>query len=144
MKKSVFLTFAILMLGLFTFAQSSNNADQNNTEETVDGPKIKWASTTIDYGEVVTGTSKDAEFKFVNEGTKPLIITNARASCGCTNLKFSNDPVLPGESSKISVTYRASGSGPFHKTITVSTNESQTMTVLRITGQVVQKTADTQ
>jgi len=146
MKKVLFTLFFAGFIMIPLFAQQANPSQEknNNNEADADGPKAKWEVLVADLGEVPARTSKDAEFKLTNTGNKPLIITSARASCGCTNLKYSRDPVLPGESTALSVTFNGSGNGPFTKTISVQTNESQASTVLRITGTVVNKTSDSQ
>jgi hypothetical protein len=61
-------------------------------------------------------------------------------SCGCTNLTYGKDPILPGKSTTISATYNAAAAGPFVKTITVVTNASEQPVVLQIKGKVVPKT----
>lgn len=80
---------------------------------------------------------KDASFTLTNTGNQPLLITSARASCGCTNLKYSQEPILPGKSTELSVTFNGSGNGAFRKSITVQTNASENPTILQITGKVV-------
>lgn len=128
------------VIGLMAQTATPKNSDEA-TEVPVNGPKATWNTIVNDMGEVQYMVSKDAEFKVTNSGTQPLLLTSARASCGCTNLKYSKEPILPGQSSTISVTFNGSGSGAFRKTITVQTNETEkSTTVLQIAGTVV-KTA---
>jgi hypothetical protein len=76
-------------------------------------------------------------FTFVNEGNTPLILNNVMASCGCTTPEWTQKPVAPGERGFIKVSYNPQGRpGPFHKTITVSTNADNSQTILRIEGVV--------
>jgi hypothetical protein len=67
-----------------------------------------------------------------------LIISSAKASCGCTNLQYDKEPVLPKKSVNISATYNAAVPGAFIKTITVVTNASEQPVVLQIKGTVIQ------
>ncbi len=76
-------------------------------------------------------------FTFVNNGNTPLILNNVMASCGCTTPEWTQKPVAPGEKGFIKVSYNPQGRpGPFHKTITVSTNADNAQTILRIEGVV--------
>lgn len=82
------------------------------------------------------------EFKFTNTGDGPLVIVSANASCGCTQPKYSRDPVEPGKSGKIRVTFLPeTTTGNFSKTIKVRTNDPKNKKIiLRITGRVVPDT----
>jgi len=76
-------------------------------------------------------------FTFVNRGNTPLILNNVMASCGCTTPEWTQKPVAPGEKGFIKVSYNPKDRpGPFHKTITVSTNADNAQTILRIEGVV--------
>jgi hypothetical protein len=102
-------------------------------------PVAKWDRTTADFGEIEQNIPKEAEFKLTNAGKEPLLIQTARAGCGCTNLKYSQEPVLPGKFTIISATYNAAAPGAFMKNITVTTNADPNPVVLYIKGTVVAK-----
>jgi len=103
------------------------------------GAKANWDKLLLDMGNVDYMVPKTAEFTLTNEGNEPLLITYAKASCGCTGLKYSQEPVLPGKTSQLSVTYNAASPGDFRKTITVQTNADANATTLTIMGKVVKK-----
>ncbi|NQV01663.1 MAG: DUF1573 domain-containing protein, partial [Bacteroidia bacterium] len=92
-----------------------------------------------DFGNIEQGIPKTAEFTLTNDGNEPLLISYAKASCGCTNLKYSKDPVLPKKSMIISVTYNAAAPRSFIKTITVQTNADSNRVILQIKGTVIKK-----
>jgi hypothetical protein len=98
-----------------------------------------FESETIDYGSVPADSDGKREFVFVNNGTKPLIITNAAGSCGCTVPSFSKEPIMPGKKGVIGVQYDTSRAGqPFSKTVTITSNAEGTPTkVLNIKGSVL-------
>ena len=75
-------------------------------------------------------------FKFKNTGTAPLVIHQAFASCGCTVPTFTKDPIKPGESGVIDVTYNGTDKFPghFQKTVTVRSNAVSEVTRLIIEG----------
>ena len=84
-------------------------------------------------------------FKFTNVGDAPLIIHQAIASCGCTVPTYTKEPVKPGESGQIEVTYNGKGKFPgrFTKNITVRTNGKETATVrLTISGDMKEESKD--
>ena len=76
-------------------------------------------------------------FKFTNKGDAPLILSNVRASCGCTTPKWTREPVAPGGSGSIDVSYNPKNRpGSFNKSVTVSSNAENSTVILRINGKV--------
>jgi hypothetical protein len=106
------------------------------------GPVARYDKTVYEFPDLTQGNPGTATFNLFNEGKEPLIIASANASCGCTNLQYGKDPILPGKSTAISATYNAAVAGPFTKTITVKTNASEQPVVLQIKGKVLPKPAD--
>jgi hypothetical protein len=143
MKKPIALFFLLLMASAATLmAQEATTVKQASTENVSsvsNGPKAEWDTKTLDLGVVQYMVAKDAEFTLTNTGNEPLLITYAKASCGCTNLKYSQEPILPGSSTKLSVTYNGSGNGNFTKSITVQTNADAGRTSLMIKGNVIRE-----
>ena len=81
------------------------------------------------------------DFKFTNSGKIPLIIQAVEASCGCTTPQWSKEPILPGKTGFIKVSYNPDRRpGVFTKSITVNANVQKSPYVLTITGEVVPKT----
>ncbi|WNM18385.1 DUF1573 domain-containing protein [Flavobacterium capsici] len=128
MKKSI-LIFMILLSG-FIFAQ--------------DGPKIEFKDkdNTLDYGTVNKEDDNGLRsFVFTNTGNAPLIILDAKSTCGCTVPSFSKEPIPPGGTGKIEVKYNMN-LGPIRKTITIETNAvnyDEGRVPLKIKGEVVTK-----
>lgn len=75
-------------------------------------------------------------FRFRNTGTAPLVIHQAFASCGCTVPTFTKEPVKPGDTGVIDVTYNGTDKFPghFQKTITIRSNAVSEVTRLIIEG----------
>ena len=106
-------------------------------------PVITFSKTEHDFGKIneVDGRVTTI-FEFKNEGMAPLILTNVRASCGCTTPKWTREPVEPGQTGQITVTYNPSGRpGRFQKTITITSNATEATTRLYIKGEVIPKPA---
>jgi hypothetical protein len=137
------LLFIALILVLALTQVSAQNAAPAAPAATAvvnpNAPVAVWDRTTADFGNIEQNIPKEAEFKLTNTGKEPLIIQTARAGCGCTNLKYSQEPVLPGKSTIIAATYNAAAPGAFMKNITVTTNADPNPVVLYIKGTVVTK-----
>ena len=136
--------FFLLMIVTFAFMQvkaqtTTKPAEQEKTVVNPNAPKARFDKLVNDFGEIPQGIPKTAEFKLTNDGKEPLLIQSAKASCGCTNLQYSQEPILAGKSTNISATYNAAAVGQFTKTITVTTNADATPVVLQIKGTVLAK-----
>ena len=104
-----------------------------------DNASIKFGETVYDFGQVSLKKGKVShEFSFTNEGGKNLVITNARADCGCTRPEYSEAPVAPGKGGKVKVTFAPAGKGHFSKKITITTNGDPRKTRLIIKGEVTE------
>jgi len=100
--------------------------------------KIAFKEETYDFKEVPEGPQVTHEFKFSNTGKEPLILTNVRASCGCTTPSWPKEPVLPGKDAVILVTYNTQGRpGVFNKSITINSNSDTPDKIIYIKGEVV-------
>ena len=91
------------------------------------------------FGKIKQNIPASYTFELKNNGTKPLIIEQATAQCGCTTPDYSKKPVLKGKSSRIKVTYNAANVGPFTKTVTVKFLNIAEPTILTIEGEVTGK-----
>jgi len=80
-------------------------------------------------------------FLFTNTGKEPLVIKEAHGSCGCTVPKWPHNPVPPGQQDTIKVTYDTHRVGPFHKTVTITSNAKVSPVVLTINGKTTAKPA---
>jgi hypothetical protein len=134
--KKFLATFSMVAL-LFAFA-SAQTATTEGTKS-VSGPVMTFDKTDMDYGTIAQGADPLRKFKFKNTGTEPLVIKNARGSCGCTVPAYKKEPVMPGETSEIEVRYDTQRVGPFTKTVTIETNEGDQPRVLTIHGTVNEK-----
>lgn len=122
---------AVLILSIFAL----NAQEISDTETKKNGPEIKFKTTSHDYGEIHLNGDGTYNFKFTNTGNEPLILSKPRSSCGCTVPSWPKEPILPGETNTIKVTYNTHKAGAFNKSVTVYSN-SKTV-VLRIKGKVV-------
>jgi hypothetical protein len=104
----------------------------------VDGAGMVFENETIDYGTLPHNADGKREFVFVNNGTKPLIISNATGSCGCTVPTWPKEPIAPGARGVIGVKYATDRVGAFTKTVTLTSNaDGQASKVLTIKGTIL-------
>ena len=122
--KNLLLSTFFIITGLVSFAQTS------------DGPVMEFESSVIDYGLIEHNSDGNREFVLTNNGNAPLIISNAKGSCGCTVPTWPKAPIPPGESASIGVKYSTNRIGKFTKTITLTTNSKEKTKVLTIKGEV--------
>ncbi len=103
--------------------------------------KIVFEETVHDFGSFKEAAGpQTTTFKFTNTGAVPLVLSNVRASCGCTTPKWTREPVAPNASGEIQVSYNPKNRpGSFNKTVTVSSNAENSSVVLRIKGTVAQR-----
>ncbi len=140
--KNLLLIVVIFVLGFSQVnAQTAVTAVAAQSTPVVNpnAPKAKFDKTVNDFGEIEQGIPKEAQFKLTNEGKEPLLIQTAKAGCGCTNLKYSQEPILPGKSTIIAATYNAAAMGQFSKSVTVTTNADPNPVMLIIKGTVIKK-----
>ncbi len=127
----------LLLVSMFLFAVASFGQTANKAELTVDGKaSFKWKTVVVDFGEIKQNVPKTAEFEITNTGSVPIIINNAIASCGCTNVERPQEPIKPGQTAKIKTTYNAAATGAFQKSVTVYMNATPEPQVLEIKGVV--------
>ena len=106
-------------------------------------PVITFQKTEHDFGKINEADGRVTTiFEFKNEGMAALVLSNVRASCGCTTPKWTREPVEPGQTGQITVTYNPNGRpGRFQKTITITSNATEPTTKLYIKGEVIPKPA---
>lgn len=103
---------------------------------------IQWLdSTTQDLGKIKEGSVVEISWKFKNTGDKPLIIADARGTCGCTIADKPKEPIAPGQQGVIKARFNSQGQGPeAHKTVSVDANtKGETHHALTFTAQITKE-----
>tara|TARA_B100001093_G_scaffold178873_1_gene171429 strand:- start:12259 stop:12783 length:525 start_codon:yes stop_codon:yes gene_type:complete len=118
--------------------KSDNNDVKSKTEDKkeIADATIDFVSKVVDYGVIDHNSDGNREFVFTNNGSEPLVIKNAKGSCGCTVPTWPRDPIAPGVTEKIKVKYATNRVGKFTKTITLTTNASKRPVILTVKGEV--------
>lgn len=101
---------------------------------------LTFEETNYNFGSVTEGETVSHVYAFTNTGKVPLLITDARSTCGCTVPTYPEKPVAPGESGEIVVTFDTAGKeGRQSKPVTITANTYPAVTTVYITGQVEKK-----
>jgi Protein of unknown function (DUF1573) len=133
--KAIKMSIVACVLGLMSFTVLPTS--KQNTKNELGITPISWRSDTIDLGEIPQNKPKEIDFEFKNTGKTTVVITNVKASCGCTATDYTKTPIQPGETAKVSATYNAAVKGAFSKTVTVTTNAEDAPKVLSFKGTVI-------
>lgn len=73
-----------------------------------------------DFANISDQKDVDYSFSFKNPGGASIIILAVPSPCGCTITEFPKEPIQPGKTGKIKVTFHPAGkSGAFYKTFSV-------------------------
>lgn len=126
-----FITLCLLALTIFAIPAPGTARGKQ--------AKIKFTEYRYDFGNVAEkGGEVSHDFSFTNVGDGNLIIIDATATCGCTRPKYPENPIAPGKSGIVKVTYNPNlRPGPIDRTVTVKTNGSPKKVRLRIVGNVI-------
>jgi hypothetical protein len=110
------------------------------TVESVDGenlPEFKFAKEEHNFGKINQGEKVKTVFTFINTGKGPLIISDAKGSCGCTVPRFPGEPIASGGKGEIEVEFDSAGkTGVQSKTVSITANTVPNTKILTITADI--------
>ena len=86
------------------------------------GAEISFDKSTHDYGQIEKSANGECIFVFTNTGNKPLKISNAKGSCGCTVPQWPREEIAPGATGEIKVRYDTKRVGVSNKSVTIQSN----------------------
>ncbi len=110
----------------------------SKSNQFTDSTTVQMIDSVYNFGKVTDGENVVYSYRFRNSGTKPLIISQATASCGCTVPEKPEEPVKPGETGFLKVVFNSKGRvGQVHKEVTVISNAYPKFPVLQLIGEVV-------
>ena len=133
-------SLAILVVAVSCKESASSKVNTSNVDLAADRdaqaknlPVMSFDKNEHDFGTIEAGTPQETTFKFTNTGNAPLIITDAKSSCGCTVPQYPrNTPIAPGETGELTVKFNGSGQNLVTKTVTVVANTQAGSEILRI------------
>ncbi|WP_116124285.1 DUF1573 domain-containing protein [Lewinella sp. IMCC34183] len=84
---------------------------------------VEWLQPqTVALGDTFLDEAVTYTFRYRNETDTPLLIDNVRVGCGCTATEWQEQPVAPGETGQLTVTYDAGVTGYYRKYVKVYFN----------------------
>jgi hypothetical protein len=140
MKKSL-IPIVVILVFILSFCGNRNTGTPD-----ISGAKSSASGTAIitfneynhEFGKVTEGEKVACIFTFTNSGSNSLVVSSVTTSCGCTAPKYDTKPIEPGEKGNVEVVFNASGmNGKQTKTVTVKSNASVPVVLLRISAEVV-------
>lgn len=143
--KKVFSIF--LILGFLYSCDNIRNENVSGDEQEAmnlhnrnDTTSVKMIDSVFVIGKITEGENASFSYRFKNTGEKPLVISSANASCGCTVPEKPEQPIMPGETGFIKVVFHSKGRvGPIQKVVQVVSNAYPEIPVLKLTGEVMAK-----
>ena len=115
---------------------NSKTAEENGKE--IGMPAFNFEKEEHDFGILIDGEKVTYSFRFTNSGDAPLIISNAKGSCGCTVPNYPKEPIPAGASASIDVTFDSKGrTGKQSKAVTLTANTNPNRKVIRINSEVI-------
>jgi hypothetical protein len=124
MKKLLFIAAAFVVSISAMAQQKADDLIKMNTEK-------------YDFGKIKQGVPVTTVFTITNTTSKPLVIENAWASCGCTTPEYSKEPIAPGGTAKLKVGYNAASMGTFTKPVYIKLAGIDDPKQVNIIGEVV-------
>ena|SRR5690606_9770438 len=119
------------------YSEQERQEQANNVVDPETAAKLTFEETSYDFGDLPAGAKVDHYFKFTNTGKSPLIIKDAKGSCGCTVPQFPKEPIAPGATDSIKVSFDAGKfQGKQSKTVTLTTNTVAGKEELKITANI--------
>lgn len=139
MKKTITL-LSLFLVGTLVSVSCKDAVAENKAAQQAQGDKAEEGTPVLvfdryehDFGNVTQGVPKQTAFTFTNTGDAPLVITDAKSTCGCTVPQYpKNVPIAPGESGELTVKFNGTGRNQVIKTVTLTTNTQNVTEQLRI------------
>lgn len=105
------------------------------------GNSLEFDKIVHNFGDIIHKSGPvTCTFTLQNKGSKPAVIYNVISSCGCTDVKWTKEPIRPGSSGTITATYsNDEGAYPFDKTLTVYISDIKKPILLKLRGISIEK-----
>ena len=115
-----------------------NPVNANEPLDTANVAKMVFDEKRYDFGTVNEGDVVRHKYKFTNTGKVPLIISEAKSTCGCTVPEWPKEAIPPGGTGEISDRFETRGKpNQQGKPITIFANTYPNQTILQLKGMVI-------
>jgi hypothetical protein len=140
MRKIIVLSWVLIVTAVYgcTGGSRKNSSDPYSKNINSGTSEISFREYEHNFGKVAEGEKVSYTFIFDNKGTSDLVLSSASTTCGCTVPKYDTKPIPPGASGNLEVVFDTSGrNGIQTKTITVKSNASKPVVLLKIVAEIV-------
>ena len=145
MNKISIIIMSLFVMSLFSCKENAANKISDKVSDTVKEevrtaedklPILTFVSNEFDFGTIDQGEVVTATFEYENTGGGDLIITKAKASCGCTVPKWPKGEVIkPGQKGTITAEFDSkTKTNKQNKSITLTTNTAKMTHKLFVKG----------
>lgn len=132
MKKTLFGAALVVLVSLTSCEKEKpsdlySDAEKKEHADAVVDPataaELTFDTPNYDFGNLPSGAKVEHYFTFTNTGKSPLIIKDAKGTCGCTVPEWPKQPIAPGAKDSIKIVYNAgSQKGRQQKSVNLTTN----------------------
>jgi hypothetical protein len=135
MKRLLFL-MSVVMVAFAANAQEKNTQDKAASN----GPVITFEESSKDFGDITQGDKVEHVFKLENTGNAPLVISNVAATCGCTVPNWPKEPIAPGKTAEIKVSFNSAGKmGKQNSVVRIYSNATEPIEKVSLISNVLPK-----
>ena len=120
-------------------AKVSASTDAASSGDEAKFPVMSFNEVEHDFGTIDQGTNVEHLFKFTNTGNAPLVVVDAKSSCGCTVPTWSRESIPPGGEGEMLVKFNGSGQNQVSKTVTITANTRNGKELIKIKAFVTPK-----
>ena len=105
---------AVLLHGVAACREKGRSSAQPDTPKgriiaITDSMLVHGSTDTIRFGRLGSGEIAVQRFWIENKTPKPIVIVSTRRSCGCTSLDFDKQPIAPGKTRRMEMTFDSRG-----------------------------------
>lgn len=130
-------TIQFIIVALFIGCTAVSGQDMSFNSNTDSKLEVQWENLVYDFGKLQRGNPAMTYFKFTNTSKETILIERVKTSCDCTASEYPKEPILPGETASIKVSYDTKKTGAFSKSISVHLSNTDQVTMLKIKGSVL-------
>lgn len=142
MKRTLIWTGTLMCLLL---AYSAGAQKMKIGDPTKNSGKVEFEPMQIETGDIPFGVPIEKAYVVKNISEEDLVILDVKSGCHCTVVDWSKEPIPPGQSGSIKITFDALREGEFYKVIAITTSfDPETSLGLSMVGKVLPKPADKQ
>jgi hypothetical protein len=126
----------LMAMALLVFSAQAQEKEKTNTN----GPILTFEESSKDFGDITQGDKVEHVFKLENTGNAPLVISNVAATCGCTVPSWPKEPIAPGKTAEIKVTFNSAGKmGKQNSVVRIYSNATEPIEKVSMISNVLPK-----